>query len=138
MRKCGADQHPQTMMNFLGPILFGGGISLLILMLAALVLAALIWGGVLPEQNTSMILMICAGVCALIGGRFAVQKGRGQSIILGGFTAVFLCLIVLLIGGGMGGNTGMSGKLAGTFLMILAGGGLAGLMGRTRTQAKKH
>ena len=79
------------------PVLLGTGVALALLFLSAFLVAALIWGGVLPADNPSLFLTVCAGVCAFIGGRVAIGKGSGQAMLTGALTAAVVCVALLLI-----------------------------------------
>ncbi len=48
------------------------------LLLLTLLAAGLIWSGVLPVSIAGMSLTIAAGLCALVGGRVAVNRGSGD------------------------------------------------------------
>ena len=130
-------KKPENTTAFVVPVLLGSGIAMLLLFLLALVMSGLIWSGALPASNPSMFLTICAGVCAFIGGRIAIQKGSGQPILLGVGTGVVLCIILVAICLGNTGKLAFYPQLAGTLLMILAGGAFAGLLGRKKRKKKK-
>lgn len=74
-----AKKEGKTTGNVL-PVLLGTGTGLVLLLLLTLLAAGLIWSGVLPVSIAGMSLTIAAGLCALVGGRVAVNRGSGGSI----------------------------------------------------------
>ena len=70
----------QTMGSTIVAILLGGTIGLVALLLLTLLTAALVWSGALPPSMAGILLTGFAGVCAFVGGRIAVQKGRGPAM----------------------------------------------------------
>lgn len=120
------------------PIFLGGGIALILLVLSAFVLAALIWGCALSPSNSGILLSICGGVSALIGGRIAIQKGSGSVFLTGVLSALFICVIMLIVCVGTRGAFEFNTQFLSTLLMILAGGALAGLLGRKKPKKKKR
>lgn len=139
MRKKGEEtiKKPETMTAFVFPVLLGTGIAMLLLLLAALIMAGMIWGGALPASNPGMFLTVCAGICALIGSRIAIQKGSGQPIVMGAVTAAVLCIVMGGICLGSTGEMAFHAQFVGTLLMIMAGGTLAGLFGKTKRKRKR-
>ena len=71
-----AKKEGKTTGNVL-PVLLGTGTGLVLLLLLTLLAAGLIWSGVLPVSIAGMSLTIAAGLCALVGGRVAVNRGSG-------------------------------------------------------------
>ena len=69
-----AKKEGKTTGNVL-PVLLGTGTGLVLLLLLTLLAAGLIWSGVLPVSIAGMSLTIAAGLCALVGGRVAVNRG---------------------------------------------------------------
>lgn len=74
-----AKKEGKTTGNVL-PVLLGTGTGLVLLLLLTLLAAGLIWSGVLPVSIAGMSLTIAAGLCALVGGRVAVNRGSGGSL----------------------------------------------------------
>ena len=117
----------QTMGNTIVAILLGGTIGLVALLLLTLLTAALVWSGALPPTMAGILLTGFAGVCAFFGGRIAVQKGIGS----------LLCAVLLVICFSTTGVDGLHGQFLGILLMLLAGGCLAGLLGKHAHKSKK-
>ena len=128
-----AKKEGKTTGNVL-PVLLGTGTGLVLLLLLTLLAAGLIWSGVLPVSIAGMSLTIAAGLCALVGGRVAVNRGSGGSLPMGSAAGGLLCLILGLVCLGTTGTEGFVGIL----LMTLAGGCLAGLMGKKKRKKKKR
>lgn len=119
-------------------VVCGAGLALGLMLLVGLVLALLTWGGALAEGAPSLVLSLCTGLCALIGGRFAVrQGGGGASMLLAAAVAGSVCAVLLLVRAATTGGLSFPPPFVGTLLMVLAGGGLAGLMGGGR-RAKRR
>ena len=116
-------------------ILWGTGVGFLLLLLLALLSAGLIWGGILPTTMAGILLTISAGLCALIGGRVAVRKGSAP-MPAGAAVGGALCVILVLVCLGTTGTAGFQGQFLGILLMLLAGGCLAGLMGKKKGNRK--
>ena len=83
-----AKKEGKTTGNVL-PVLLGTGTGLVLLLLLTLLAAGLIWSGVLPVSIAGMSLTIAAGLCALVGGRVAVNRGSGGSLPMGSAAAFF-------------------------------------------------
>ncbi len=111
-------------------VLLGAGVSLGLLMVLTLGTAGLIRGGVLPPKTPVLALSLLAGLCALIGGRIAVVRSGGGTLIAGGLTGGILCGILAAVCLGTGGAPAFPGPWFATPGAMLAGGCLAGLMGR--------
>ena len=77
-------------------------------------------------------------LCALVGGRVAVNRGSGGSLPMGSAAGGLLCLILGLVCLGTTGTEGFHGQFVGILLMTLAGGCLAGLMGKKKRKKKKR
>ena len=75
---------------------------------------------------------------ALVGGRVAVNRGSGGSLPMGSAAGGLLCLILGLVCLGTTGTEGFHGQFVGILLMTLAGGWLAGLMGKKKRKKKKR
>lgn len=118
-------------------ILLGTGVGLALLLVLAFGVAALIWSGVLPAEKTGLILSGLAGLCAFIGGRVAVGKGSGGPMPLGAAAGACLCVLMGAICLGTTGSEGLHGRFLGVLLMLLAGGCLAGLLGRKKKKKKR-
>lgn len=84
--------NPQKILTsvFFGAILALGSCCLLLLLCSALVS-----GGIIPQGSMPNLCMILMGLCALLGGRFAVKRGEGAPLLLGSMTGVALCLLLL-------------------------------------------
>lgn len=119
------------------PVLLGTGVALTLLFLSAFLVAALIWGGVLPADNPSIFLTVCAGICAFIGGRAAIGKGSGQAMLTGAITAAVVCLVLLLICLAAAGEIAFPMHLGAVMLMTMAGGCLSGMFGKKRRKKRK-
>ena len=130
-----AKKEGKTTGNVL-PVLLGTGTGLVLLLLLTLLAAGLIWSGVLPVSIAGMSLTIAAGLCALVGGRVAVNRGSGGSLPMGSAAGGLLCLILGLVCLGTTGTEGFHGQFVGILLMTLAGGCLAGLMGKKKRKKK--
>ena len=117
-------------------ILLGTGIGLLLLLLLVLLSAGLIWSGSLPVSTASILLSVSCGLCALVGGRVAVRQGSAP-MPAGAAVGGGLCLIFVLICLGTTGPEGFHGQFLGSLLLLLAGGCLAGLMGKRQPKRKK-
>jgi len=74
---------------FFGAILALGSCCLLLLLCSAMVA-----GGIIPQASMPNLCMILMGLCALLGGRFAVKRGEGAPLLLGSMTGVVLCLLL--------------------------------------------
>lgn len=111
-------------------VLLGAGASLVLLLVLTLGAAGLILGGVLPPRAPVLVLSLLAGLCALIGGRIAVVRSGGGTLIAGGLTGVILCGILAAVCLGTGGAPAFPGPWFATLGAMLAGSCLAGLMGR--------
>ena len=111
-------------------VLLGAGVSLGLLLVLTLGTAGLIRGGVLPPKTPVLALSLLAGLCALIGGRIAVVRSGGGTLIAGGLTGGILCGILAAVCLGTGGAPAFPGPWFATPGAMLAGGCLAGLMGR--------
>lgn len=119
-------------------VLMGTAIGLLLLLLFALLSAALIWGGLVPEEITHLLLTVAAGLCPFVAGRVAIQKGSGgPPMAIGGGIGLLLCGILVPICWGTTGAEGFHGPFVGILLMTMAGGCLAGLLGRKTKRKKK-
>lgn len=123
---------------FLFAPLLGAGFALILLALLLFLTAALVWYGILPPGIPSLPLELLIFVCAWIGGRIAVQKGRGSSVLCGGLTMAFLCGILFLFSLFSAGNASdPCSQVLMPFLLCLAGGVLAILPGR-RSRKKRR
>ena len=111
-------------------VLLGAGVSLGLLLVLTLGTAGLIRGGVLPPKTPVLALSLLAGLCALIGGRIAVVRSGGGTLIAGGLTGGILCGILAALCLGTGGAPAFPGPWFATPGAMLAGSCLAGLMGR--------
>lgn len=120
------------------PIFLGGGIALILLVLSVFGLAAFTWSGALAPDNAGILLSICGGISALIGGRIAIQKGSGSVFLTGVLNALLLCVIMLIICFGSRGAFVCNTQFLSTLLMMVAGGSFAGLMGRKKPKKKKR
>lgn len=119
-------------------VLFGTALGLVLLLLLALVAAALVWGGLVPETVTNLMLTAAAFLCPFAAGRVAIQKGSGGlPMLVGGGTGGLLCLVLLSVCWGTAGTGGFHGPFVSLLLMTLAGGCLAGLLGRKSKRKKK-
>ena len=65
-------------------ILFGTALGLVLLLLLALLAAALVWGGLVSETVTNLLLTVAAFLCPFVAGRVAIQKGSGGPPMLVG------------------------------------------------------
>lgn len=119
-------------------VLLGSALALVGLLALLLVVAALLAAEVLPADSPSVLLSACAGLCALLGGRVAVQQGSLPPMVSGGITGLILCLVLLLLRTGVGGAVAFPGPFGGTLLMLLAGGCLAGLLGKRKPRKRKR
>lgn len=124
----------RTEKGILPAVLLGAGLGLALLLLLVLVTAGLIWCGVVPAKAPSLLLSLLAFLCAWIGGRIAVGRSAGGSLISGGLTGAVLCGVLVILCLGTAGKAAFPGPWFATLALVLAGGGLAGLMGRR----KKH
>ena len=111
-------------------VLLGSGVSLVLLLALTLGAAGLILGGVLPPKTPVLALSLLAGLCALSGGRIAVVRSGGGTLIAGGLTGAVLCGILTAVCLGTGGSPAFPGPCFTTLGTMLAGGCLAGLTGR--------
>lgn len=128
---------PDILRGMALPACLGAGAALLLLLLLMLLMATLILGGVIPETTAGLGMNLCAGVCALVGGRVAVQAGKGQPMVPAAISAGILSLSLVVVSVAMTGQAALHHPFAGNLLMILAGGGIAGLMGRKKKTGKK-
>lgn len=119
-----------------GPVLFGAGVGMLLLFLMVLVAAGLIWGGILPGATPSLLLSVCAGVCAFIGGRVAVGRSGRSAMVTAAVTAGILCAIFVAVCLGGTGGIAFPGQWAATVLLLLAGGCLAGMWGKKKKKKR--
>lgn len=119
-------------------ILFGTALGLVLLLLLALLAAALVWGGLVSETVTNLLLTVAAFLCPFVAGRVAIQKGSGgPPMLVGAGTGGLLCLILVSICWGTRGTDGFQGLFVSILLMTMAGGCLAGLLGRKSKRKKK-
>ena len=131
-------QKKAAPMGGLLSILFGTACGLVLLLLLALLAAALIWGGLVSETVTNLLLTAAAFLCPFVAGRIAIQKGSGgPPMLVGAGTGGLLCLILVSVCWGTAGTDGFQGLFVSILLMTLAGGCLAGLLGRKRKSKKK-
>lgn len=119
-------------------VLLGIGLALVALLLLLLALAGLITAEVLPADHPSLLLSAGAGICALFGGRWAVKKGSLPPMVSGGAVGLTLCLVLLLLRVAGGGAAAFPGPFGGTLLLLLAGGCLAGLLGKGKPRKKRR
>ena len=112
------------------PSLFGAGLAFGLVFVLLLAVAALSWSGTLT--STDLPAALCAGIAALVGGRFAIRTGEGGPLPTGILTAAFLCVGLLALCLLYGGTVTVSRPLLSTLLLALAGGSLAGLFGRRK------
>ena len=118
-------------------LLLGGGIGGLLLLLLTLVISALVWSGSVPLATAGLLLTVASGLCALAGGRIAVKKGSGGSFPLGCGAGGLICLVLVLVCLATSGTDGFHEQFIGILLMTLAGGCLAGLLGKPKKRKKK-
>ena len=114
-------------------ILLGGGLGVLLLLLLTLLISVLVWSGSVPVVTAGILLTIAAGLC----GRVAVKKGSGGSFLLGCGAGALICLVLLLVCLATSGMDGFHEQFIGILLMTLAGGCLAGLLGKPKKRKKK-
>lgn len=138
MRKKGEEsgKKPEKMGGILLPVLIGSGVSIGLTLLLVLGLAGLIWSGILPATTPSIVLSFCAGLCAFVGGRFAIGKGR-EPMVTGIATGAVLAGVVAMICLSTTGEILFHGQFLATILLILAGGALSGLFGGKKKRKKK-
>lgn len=131
-----AKKEGKTTGNVL-PVLLGTGTGLVCFLLLTLLAAGLIWSGVLPVSIAGMSLTIARGF--RLGGRPSCgEQGSGGSLPMGSAAGGLLCLILGLVCLGTTGTEGFHGQFVGILLMTLAGGCLAGLMGKKKRKKKKR
>lgn len=119
-------------------ILLGTAVSLVFLLLLVLLAAALVWGGVVSETMTGPLLTAAAGLSSFAAGRLAIQKGSGgPPMAVGAGTGLLLCIIFLSICWGNTGAAGFHSLFVSTLLITMAGGCLAGFLGRKGKRKKK-
>lgn len=119
-------------------VLFGTALGLVLLLLLALLAAALIWGGLVSQNVSNLLLTAAAFLCPFAAGRVAIQKGSGgPPMLVGAGTGGLLCLILVAVCWGTTGASGFQGPFVSILLMSLAGGCLAGLLGRKNKRKKK-
>lgn len=118
-------------------ILLGGGLGILLLLLLTLLISALVWSGSVPVVTAGIFLTVAAGLCALVGGRIAVKKGSGGSFPLGCGAGGLICLVLVSVCLATSGTDGFHEQFIGILLMTLAGGSLAGLLGKSKKRKKK-
>ena len=116
-------------------VLLGAGLAFALVFLLLLAVAALTWSGVL-KTGTDLPAALCVGLAAFVGGRFAVRMGEGTTMSAGLCSAMVLCMglgaLCLLYGGTVTPSRGLLSVL----LLALAGGSLAGLMGRRKRRVR--
>lgn len=118
-------------------VLFGSGVALALILLFLLLFAGLISGGILPDGSPSFLLSACAGLAAFAGARCSIQKGSLPPMVSGAVTGGVLCLVILIVCCGYREEIAFHGQFAGTLLMLLAGGCLAGLFGKKKRRNKR-
>lgn len=116
-------------------VLLGVGVGLVLLLLMVLVTAGLIWWGVVPAKTPSLLLSGLAFLCALIGGRVAVRKSSGGTLIAGGLTGAVLCGVMAVICLVFAGEIAFPGPWFATLILLVAGGCLSGLPGRKKKRS---
>ncbi len=112
-------------------VLLGTGVGMLLLLALTLAAAGLIWSGLIPAKTPSLALSLLAGLCAAAGGRAAVRRWKGGTMIAGGLTGLVLCAILAAVCLGTAGHIAFPGPWFATLALLLGGGCLAGL-GRKR------
>lgn len=118
--------------RLLPAVLLGAGVGLALLLLLVLATTILIWCGAVPAKTPSLLLSVLAFLCAWIGGRVAVGKAAGGTLIAGGLTGAALCGILLILCLGIAGEPAFPKPWLATLVLVLAGGCLSGLMGRKK------
>lgn len=113
-------------------LLFGAGAGALLLLLSTLILAGLIWGGLIPAKAPRLVLSLLASLCAFSGGRVAVRRWKGGTLVAGGLTGLILCGLLAFLCLGTAGRPAFPGPWFVALAMVLAGGCLAGLGGRKK------
>lgn len=117
------------------PVLLGAGLAFGLVFLLLLAVAALIWAGKLPTEGW-LPAALCVGVSALVGGRFAVLSVAGRPLPVSVLTAGVLCIGLMALCILYGGTVAPSRGLFAMALLALAGGSLAGLMGRRKRRKR--
>ena len=130
-----AKKKPKAPGSLPTAVLLGAGISLILVLALTLAAAGLILGGVLPAKAPALVLSLLAGLCALMGGRTAVRRSGGGTLIAGGLTGAALCGLLTAVCLGTGGAPAFPGPWFNTLGAVLAGGCLAGLMGRRKKRS---
>ena len=110
------------------PSLFGAGLAFGLFFVLLLAVAALAWSGTL--SSTDLPAALCGGLAAAVGGRFAVGTGTGGPLPGALLAAGVFCAGLLALCFLYGGTVTFSRPLLSALLLALAGGTLAGLMGR--------
>lgn len=119
-------------------ILLGTAAGLVFLLLLVLLAAALVWGGLVSETITGPLLTAAAGLSSFVAGRLAIQKGSGgPPMVVGAGTGGLLCVIFVSVCWGSTGVAGFHSLFVSTLLMTMAGGCLAGFLGRKGKRKKK-
>ena len=116
---------------FLPSALFGVGMAIFLFFLLVFLLAAGIWGGIL-QKPPGLLLPALAGVCAFSGGRFAIKQGKGNTMLVGTAVAILLILTFAAVFLLRSDKPLFYPPFLSILLMILAGGCLAGVMGRKK------
>ena len=117
-------------------VLMGTGFSMALLLILVLAVAALVWSGTLPASTPSIALSLCMGLCAFVGGRFAIGKGSAPMVTGVAVGVVLACLTALICLAGAG-RIPVHGAFLMTLLCALAGGSLSGLFGGKKLRKKK-
>lgn len=138
MRKKAEFPKPSSISAMILPVLLGTGVALALFFVLALLVAALIWGGILSAAAPGAFLGVCAAICGFVGGRVAIRQGSGeQAMLLGAVTAAVLCIVLLLICFAVSGAPAFPVQLRAVLLSILAGGCFAGMLGGKKRRSKK-
>lgn len=116
------------------PVILGAGLSFGLFFVLLFGVAALVWSGGAEELGLASAL--CAGLAALAGGRLAVRMGEGAALPAGLLSAVLFCIGLLALCVLYEGTVVPSRLLLSVLLLALAGGSLAGLIGRRKSRKR--
>ncbi len=112
-------------------VFIGSAAGLLLILLLTLAVSVLVWTGVIPPGIPSSVLILPAFLGAFTGGRIAIRRSASGTLTAGGLTGAVLCALWAAVqAGNRSGHPALSGSWLTTMALILAGGVLAGLMGR--------
>ncbi len=109
------------------------GLSIFLMLLCSLFVAQ----AVFPLERVPLLCLMILALSSLVGGRFAIRKGRGMPLVLASGTGLLLCAIIVILGLFSPEMT-WNAQSVRILLVVFFGASLASLGGRGRQKRKKH